>query len=92
MSNYDAIQITECNRRRNNVRACMVVEIDRERGLLCRLPWGTETIRMKPRDFEVVPYKAGDWVDLALETYKRPIGAIYRSDSISFYSQDQLTR
>ena len=68
MSNYDAIQITECNRRRNNVRACMVVEIDRERGLLCRLPWGTETIRMKPRDFEVVPYKAGDWVDLALET------------------------
>lgn len=60
--------ITESNRRRNNVRACRVVEINRERGLLCRLPWGTDEIWMKPRDFEVVPYKVGDWVDLVLVT------------------------
>lgn len=68
MSNYDPRQMSECNRRCNNVRVCRIVEIDRERGLLCRLPWETETIWMRPKNFEVEPYKVGDLVDLALVT------------------------
>lgn len=68
MNNYNSMQITEQNRYRNNIRPCRVVEIDKERGLSCKLPWGNDVIWMRPKDFEVEPYKINDWVDLALET------------------------
>lgn len=66
--NYDSRQISELSRSRNNIKSCKVIGIDKERGLSCKLPWGKGVIWMRPRDFEVVPYKTGDWVDLALET------------------------
>ena len=64
---YDERQMSRVNRRFNNIESCKVVEIDSQRGLIYELPWGG-TSRIKPRNFEIEPYKIGDWIDMSLST------------------------
>lgn len=68
MNNYDKQQITATSRRFNDVRACRIVQVDNERGLIFKLPWGNETAQIRPMDFEVGMYQAGEWIDMRLWT------------------------
>lgn len=67
MCNYDDRQISKSSRYFNNITACKIVKIDDGFGLEFGLPWG-ETARIKPIDFEIAGYQAGEWVDMILGT------------------------
>ena len=68
MSNYDERQMTATSRRFNDIKSCEIVKIDERYGLTFTLPWGNETAQIKPMDFEIGKYKAGDWIDMKLWT------------------------
>ncbi|MCI8296956.1 MAG: hypothetical protein HFG22_13970 [Lachnospiraceae bacterium] len=69
MYNYDEKQMSEANRRCNNIQSCQVVDIDKGRGLIYALPWGNgETSWIKPKDFEIAVYEPGEWIDMVLDT------------------------
>lgn len=66
--NYDKRQISSQSRRYNDITACKVVEVDKGRGLIYQLPWKNDTSWIKPSNFEIEPYKVGDWIDMILIT------------------------
>lgn len=65
--NYDERCISKISRYHNEITACKIIKVDNERGLTYELPWGG-TSWIKPRDFEIEPYKAGQWIDMILGT------------------------
>lgn len=67
MWNYNEMQMSETNRRFNDITACKIVRIDDEFGLEFALPWG-ETAKIKPKDFGVAKYQPGEFIDMRLWT------------------------
>lgn len=67
MNNYNKQQVTATSRRFNDVRACKIIQVNNEH-LVFKLPWGNETAQIRPMDFEVGMYQAGEWIDMRLWT------------------------
>lgn len=64
---YDVRQMSKMNRKWNGVQACQIIEINNERGIVYRLPWGNGMSWIRPADFEVGEYKVGQWIDMILK-------------------------
>lgn len=67
MYNYDEKQMTATYRRLNDIKACKIVQVNNEH-LVFELPWKNETAQIRPMDFEVGMYQAGEWIDMRLWT------------------------
>lgn len=65
---YDEKQMSEANRRFNDIESCIIVGIDEKRGVRYKPVWGNIEDWIRPRDFEVESYRIGDWIDMIFST------------------------
>lgn len=67
--NYDQRCISKVSRHHNGILACAIVSINQEtKEITFRMPYGNETVRIHPSDFEITEYKVGMYVDVIAST------------------------
>lgn len=62
--NYDQRCISKASRYHNNILACEILATSKDFGIEIRFPFGNQTMRIYPSDFEIRQYEPGMYVDV----------------------------
>lgn len=67
--NYNQVCISKASRHHNGVLACEIVNVNHElQEIVFKMPYGNETVRIHPSDFEITEYRVGMYVDVTVST------------------------